>query len=421
VDHGGDHAVLVVRRHHQSKEDDDEAWHGIQTGAVLLRLCPLLFLSLDWTDVSSALLLLDQDIGVEKVASSLTFDEHTEQTATEEHDGDGDVLKVGCFPSLTPAAEVFQEDIGCTVEEEKEALHKFARRHFRREPGHERIVWSDIPGPAKIAKGTHPATKSEKAVPEKDGTLDPVRKTVEDARRVKDAPPGDEASANSEETKDDLKAFEDNVDNLDGGQSGTSGQMRYPVRKKALDSAVADEAVVLRVVVVFVFIMMVVRWLERSLRLLRNGVGTIVTRWRAKCRAASFGTLTRVTREAIVFSQAVVVELVVLCQVFRSDRMVRSRDTLAGVEETDEAEEYPYYCDPSDSPSDPVMRVVRVQIRCVCVVDDACEDAKAIYNEKGELDRDGQPRPSGANHDGCERSSIFIIPAMAFEKRRWTC
>jgi len=138
-----------------------------------------------------------------------------------------------------------------------------------------------------------------------------------------------------------------------------------------------------------------------------DGVGTVGTRWRDDGGAGSLGTLTRVARESIIVSDTVVVELLVLCQVLRGHGMARGKDMSRDIEETDETQEYPYDGDPSNGPSDLMMRVVRIKIRCVGVVDDACKDAEAVQSEESDLHRTSEPRPSGANHDSCERLLVL--------------
>jgi len=46
----------------------------------------------------------------------------TNQTTTDEKNGDCNVLQVFCFPFTTPTVEMFKEDVGRSVEEDKRAF-----------------------------------------------------------------------------------------------------------------------------------------------------------------------------------------------------------------------------------------------------------------------------------------------------------
>lgn len=55
--------------------------------------------------------------------------------------------------------------------------------------------------------------------------------------------------------------------------------------------------------------------------------------------------------------------------------------------------------DPRCDPSNLMMRVVLIQVRCVNIVDDATQDTDAINDEEEELCGQREVRPSGAKHD----------------------
>lgn len=52
----------------------------------------------------------------------------TYQTATDEEDGDGNMLQIRCRVCLACAAKMLEEDVGRTVEEDEEALDELGRR-----------------------------------------------------------------------------------------------------------------------------------------------------------------------------------------------------------------------------------------------------------------------------------------------------
>ena len=119
-----------------------------------------------------------RDSSIEKFADPGRLDKHATKATSKEHNRDGDMLEVLCTPRLAPGCKVFKPHIGRAVKEDDERFDELGR-------GYSGFAGADhpnrglhIPGPSHLGKASHPPSKSEETIPEKDSALNGMCKPV---------------------------------------------------------------------------------------------------------------------------------------------------------------------------------------------------------------------------------------------------
>ena len=160
--------------HHDAEQEDNQGWHRIERNGVgaWCLACDLRFSRVNITSCRQHF-----NIGIQQVANSFRFDEHaaletrvsftawwttwvgaTHQTATKEHDRDGNMLKVLCSPCISPSGHMLHEDIGTAVEEDDEGLYEFSGWNGSLPLAHFASARLNIPCPPKVGEATHPSS-----------------------------------------------------------------------------------------------------------------------------------------------------------------------------------------------------------------------------------------------------------------------
>lgn len=165
----------MMRGHHDAEQEDDQGWHGVEGEGVGARW---LSHHLGFSRMHIISCRQNLNTGVQKVANPFRLDEHatlgrrsasltdgweaegaTYQTAAEEHDRDGDMLKILSDPFTTPGSEMLKEDIGRAVDEDDEGLYEFSRRERGIPLAHFAAARLNVPCPPKVGKASHPSSQ----------------------------------------------------------------------------------------------------------------------------------------------------------------------------------------------------------------------------------------------------------------------
>ena len=85
----------------------------------------------------------------------------TYQTAAKEHDRDGNMLKISSSPLAILAAQMLEENIRRTIDENKQGFNEFGRRGRGSAIPHHAGGWLNVPAPAEIREAAHDTSERQ--------------------------------------------------------------------------------------------------------------------------------------------------------------------------------------------------------------------------------------------------------------------
>lgn len=98
--------------------------------------------------------------------------QETYQSAAKEHDGNGEMFEILSSPRPTGAAQVLEEDVGSSVDENEERFRELGGNPPRFAGTNQGRGGFDVPRPTQIRETAHPSAEGQQSVPEEDAALD---------------------------------------------------------------------------------------------------------------------------------------------------------------------------------------------------------------------------------------------------------